>query len=1004
MRKLVLLNILLILAVCKYLPAQEKYWQQFVHYTMDVTLIPIENALIGEETISYKNNSPDTLHQFFLHLYPNGYQNSKSIRAQESKQYYRKVSIKAEDAGYLKIESFRVLSKNTNEEDKTLTVFKINDSILEADLPTPLPPGEELQVELSFYLKVRKFSGRAGYRGSQYDFAQWYPKVCVYDEAGWHPEPFHLLGEFYGEFGTFDVTINVPFEYIVAATGEVVEGNPGWELVKVDTSLSHQEWQTTLKKMRKNIREQAEDGQMRKVKFHAEQVHDFAWITCTDFLYEQGEWDGIPIHVLYRSYAKNRWSKRAAERGARALEWLSSKFGRYPYPQLSITHGLLGGGMEYPMLVMNSSESEGFILHEVGHIYFYGILASNEWKESWLDEGFTSFQTRWYLETRYGKWGYDRVGFLKRANSLQRHRPGKTSRERDRDFVLYYINSSHNEPISKASFEFDEPMAYYINAYSKGAYFYDMLKYVVGDDTFDQICREYFKRWAFKHVNEARFKQVCEDVSGKNLNWFFEQWLHDSLSVDYSLGKVEKEKIDDKWHTDVEINRKNKVIMPVEVQLTTQSGEIFVQRWDGFGESGTVTFQTESKPGKVILDPDDAILDRSRLDNGPLQFNFLFEYPNMSYTPRDAYLITWRPSIWYNKVDKMRIGGRLKGSYGRSRNVYLGAWFGLDSHELDARIRYTNPIVLMGKETRGTISAQKMEGRFEIDAHLNFVKAKQLSVPPQHRLWIGFNHSQLIENKGALYTQREFDQKNDFAVTSWDSGKVNNVYLRYMVNPRGLIWNSNITVGADLVNDDWGSDFNYNTVYTEVKFWLPQNDEGLFLRIYGHKIFSSDDTPIQDLIFLDSANPRERFKRFYLRSNGSIPEELHYHLPGGGNLRGYFNQPIYGDQILAVNVELRKNFKRTLLGRKWHALLGNVTLVAFADLAEMKKRDSENKFYMDAGVGIRLQRLLPDNWFTLFTGGRNLNLRFDFPFWVNEPLPEDNQFQFRWVFGFEQAF
>jgi hypothetical protein len=177
---------------------------------------------------------------------------------------------------------------------------------------------------------VRWFQDRAGYRGNQFDFAQWYPKLCVYDEEGWHAEPLHFLGEFYGEFGTFDVTIDVPFDYIVAAAGVVAEGDPGWSLVQVDTSLSEVEWPGKRMEMKKALFEKMKDSPRRRVTFHAEQVHDFAWITSPDFMYERGEYDGIPIHVLYRSYAKPSWSKVVAERGRRALEWLSNKVGRYP--------------------------------------------------------------------------------------------------------------------------------------------------------------------------------------------------------------------------------------------------------------------------------------------------------------------------------------------------------------------------------------------------------------------------------------------------------------------------------------------------------------------------------------------------------------------------------------------------------------------------------------------------------------------------------------------------
>jgi hypothetical protein len=1002
MRTLSVVALLFFYTSPKSLSAEETYWQQFVHYTINVTLLPVDHALTGEETIVYKNNSPDTLYKFFLHLYPNAFRNNESIAGREARHFYQRLLKRSEDAGYLEIESFRILSSAA--QTKAVTAFHINDTILAADLPEPLPPGREVTVELSFYLKIRKFADRAGYRDFQYDFAQWYPKVCVYDDTGWNAEPFHSEGEFYGEFGTFDVTINVPYEYVVGATGVVVEGDPGWERVKVDTSLSPQAWRAAFKKIKDAVAAESQDGKIRTVKFHAEQVHDFAWVASPDFLYERGEWGGIPIHVLYRSYAKYRWSKVVTQRGARALQWLSEKFGRYPYPQLTIAHGLLGGGMEYPMLVMNANEGEGLILHEVGHIYFYGIFANNEWKEAWLDEGFTTFQTRWYMETRYGPAGFDRQTEWRRATWLQKHRPRNTRREGDRQQTIAYLTSGHNEPISRYAHQFNEALSYRRNVYDKAAFFYDMLKYVVGDSTFDEICREYFNRWALKHVNETRFKKVCEDVSGQKLDWFFHQWLHDSVTVDYGLGKVRKRKTEDGWQTEVEIHRKARGIMPVEVALITQSGETAIQRWDGKEEFGTVLFKTANRPANVVLDPGDRILDKSRLNNGPLKFKFLFEYPNIAYSPRDTYVITWRPSVWYNEVDKLRIGGRIKGNYGWSRNAYLGTWYGMDSQELDVCFRYSNPINPLGPGARGSFSVQKMEGRLEVDAHLSLVKGKYLQLPPQHQFWIGFNHSRLLKS-GERYVIREYDQKENLSLASWERGNVNNVYFRYMVNPRGVIWFSNLTMGFDVVAEDWGSDFNYHRMFSEVKFWFPENDQGLFLRFFASKIFSSADTPIQDLIFLDGASPRERFQRFYLRSDGALPAELHYHLPGGGNLRGFYNQPIIGDQILALNGEFRKNLlPRTPPRPASRSILRSAGLAVFADLASMEFQDSRHRLFADAGFGFRLQALLPDEWYTIFTGGRDVTVRLDFPIWVNEPLPDENAVRFRWVFGFEQAF
>lgn len=977
--------------------AEESYWQQDVRYEMNVTLLPQEQALAGDELIVYHNNSPDTLYKFYLHLYPNAYKNSESIHAKEARKFYKDIVPQPEKGGHIRIDAFRITSGQGNVDAPPVTAFEVEDTILRADLPEPLAPGDSMHIRLKFYHKVRDFSRRAGYRNHQYDFAQWYPKVCVYDETGWNARPFHYLGEFYGEFGTFDVTITAPSEYIIGATGVVTAGDPGWSLVQVDTSLSDHEWQKRWRQIRTRFQQQARNGTSRTVTFHADNVHDFAWVASPDFLYERGEWDGIPLHVLYRSHAKPEWSKVVLQRGARALAWLSEKFGRYPYPQVTIAHGLLSGGMEYPMLAMNYSARESLILHEIGHIYFFGILGNNEWKEAWLDEGFTTFQTRWYLETRYGKWGFDYDAWRQKATWLQRQRPRATRRQEDRQEALAYMHSGHNEPIAKISHKFKDHTAYNRNAYTKGAFFFDMLRYVVGDSLFEEICHEYFDRWKFKHVNEARFKRVCEDVSGIELDWFFKQWLHDSVTVDYALANVMKQKKDGRWHTRVDIIRKERGTMPLEIQLTTRTGDTVVQRWNGFAEIGEVTFVTRDEPEEVVLDPRDAILDNSRFNNGPVGAEFLFEYPNLDYTPRDAYLITWRPSGWYNKVDKLRLGGRVIAREGTETELLLGGWYGTDSKQLDGLLRYTKNIRSLGAGTQGTLLAQKMEGRLEVDARLTFVTSTSITSLPKHRFGIGINHSQLVGDNPGAYTKRRFDQEEDAVLQTWQAGDVNKLYAWYSANPRGMNWFLDFTFGAETAQSDWGSDFQYTTGYSEVKFWLPRRHEGVFLRLYGQA--TEGTLPIQDQLFLDGANSRKRFQRFYLRSDGALPTWLHYHLPGGGNVRGYLNNPKIDDGIVAFNMEIRK---RIIVDKLLKDILGKKTAVLFFDAATLSIFDVH--ILADAGVGLRFHHILPDKWFTLFTGGRKLTLRLDFPLWVSDPLPEENPFSFRWLFGFEQTF
>lgn len=981
--------------------AADGYWQQFVHYTINVELDPDTHMLTGKQTILYRNNSPDTLTKFYMHLYPNGYRDPNTLRAREARRFYRRLNTDPEAAGWIDIKTFHIIPKGKPEEAR-LTAYRIEDTLLEADLPEPLPPGGEMTIELTFDEKVRRHSGRAGYRGTQYDFAQWYPKPAVYDENGWNNVPFHLTGEFYGEFGTFDVTVTVPFEYIVGATGVVVSGDPGWEWVKVDTSLSEEEFQSWRNTMQDSIKAAAEKTPQRTVTFHAEQVHDFAWVACPDFLYERGEWDGIPIHVLYRSWAKKRWSKIVAERGALALEWLSTKVGRYPYPQLTITHGLLGGGMEYPMLVMNASESEGLILHEVGHIYFYGIFGNNEQKEAWLDEGFTSFQTRWYMETRYGKWGYDRQEELKDANWLQRRRPESTSRDNTVGFALFYMQSGKNEPISKWAYQFDDPMGYGVNAYTKGSLFFDMLRYVVGEETFEEILHEYFRRWALKHVTEERFRQVAEDVSGMDLKWFFDEWLHGTPTVDYALGRVRKTQTDGAWRTEVEVVRRADGIMPVEVLLKTDADEKVVKRWEGFAEKGTVTVETRGKPVQVTLDPNDQILDANRLNNGPFRIEFLFDYPNMNYSPRDAYLLTWRPSGWYNEVDGAKPGVRLGGRYQNDYNLSAGLWFGSESREVDGLLRFSKRINTLWN--RWSVSAQKMEGRFLADANLQWRFGRYLFTPPNHTVTVGVAHDQLLEGDEE-YAVAWLDAPGDPNVPTWSRGEVNRAYLTYSVNPRGMQWFSDIRLQAETAQDFWGSDFTFTKLSGEVKFWVTPKLAEFRLRGFAGVSLGDDAPPLQDLYYAFGASPREQFGRYYLRSKGGLPRPVHVHMPGGGNLRGYYNQALSGDRLYAANLEIRKSARLPLLSK----LLGRTSVVLFGDVGrlEMTKGyaipESTEQTLADAGIGLRFQRFLPDQWYTFFTGGRNITLRVDFPFYVNEPRPGDSEVEFRWVVGFEQV-
>lgn len=977
-------------SIVKPIFSSTDYWQQSVHYNFNVRLDVENHALSGDGLITYKNNSPDTLNRIYLHLYPNAFKNENSTMAQEAKKLNYRRRITSRNNGYIDILEFRISLPDSNAapEDAPVVAYFVDDTILESNLPEPLLPGEELQFYIKFYEKIPATINRGGWRGNQYDITQWYPKLVVYDEKGWHPDQYHLNGEFYGEFAVFDVNITLPYNYIVGATGVPVEGDPGWSWVEVDTSLSDEEWQKKRDEQLEEIKKYGVPSKERTVKFHAQNVHDFAWLACPDFLYERGEWHSIPVHVLYRSYARKDWSKKVVQRGEKVLQWLSTRFGMYPYPQLSITHGLLGGGMEYPMLVMNSGPWEGLISHEVGHIYFYGILASDELAESWMDEGFTSYQEDWYRETNYGVWDYEEEAPDKNSWSYKLN-PRQPSRQRSASYLVDYLTSGYNEPAAQYAQDFKG--GYYMNAYSKGAYFFGMLHNMVGDSVWDEICHTYFDRWKFKHVNEARFNQVCEDVTGEDLDWYFDQWLHETVAVDYALGKVKKSKqADGSWKTEVEIKRKDKGIMPVEVQLTLNDDEKIIQKWNGKEKKGSVVFVTENKPQKVVIDPDDNILDKNRLNNGVMGIQFLPDNPfAYGYLPRNLYVIKYAPKIWYNDVDGLWIGAGFNGSYmGKFKKIGLGLTYGIKSQKPGAYLSYKQPLKSSSDKWQLKLSAVAREGRTIGELALNYETNRMRYYTPSQQFQIVFSTAQLLKS-GVEYARRNIViDEETVSVAEWQRGRVNKISLDYILELEKNLVRTNFNLNLETSNDVFGSEYNYSKIQGNLGLRLGGRNDYVATRFFAGSFFG-DNSPLQERFFIDGANPRTRFEKFYLRSMGALPARFCYQLPGGANLRGYLNQPLPTERILASNNEFSLGFLAGLF-RKMLPRRASLGLSAFFDAGKILTAEEKYKNLMDAGLGLRFSH-------------RYLRFRFDFPFWVSEPLSGEKEFKFRWLFSFQNV-
>src|SRR5207302_130293 len=313
-------------------------------------------------------------------------------------------------------------------------------------------------------------------------------------------------------------------DQIIGATGVVVEGDPGWERAKADPRLRidyQRGWYGSRAPAPGPGCGAVATGR-KCIHFHAEQVHHFAFSLNPRYVYDEGRYGDVVVRALYLPEDSATWGKGIAVRNTQtALAWLDSLYGKFEWPTLTNVHRIEGGGTEFPMMVMDGSAGLGLILHEVGHNYTMGILANNEWREAFLDEGFTDFQTGWFFEAHGAGSGF----------------AGLEAR------VLFLDLERWSEPVSMVSERYRDFTTYNEMVYAKAQLFYEQLRYVVGDAAMRQILRTYYARWRLKHVDEAAFRGVCEEVSKQDLDWLFAQWLHATPLIDYRLRKVERQRM-----------------------------------------------------------------------------------------------------------------------------------------------------------------------------------------------------------------------------------------------------------------------------------------------------------------------------------------------------------------------------------------------------------------------------------------------------------------------------
>jgi len=527
------------LGLIMFQSAKSQYWQQAVDYTMEVALDHKSATYSGVQKIVYTNNSPETLNKVFYHLYFNAFKPGSEMavrqRSSADKNTRFKISLDSlapNQAGYLRVSGLTQNGVLLNPID--------SETILEVPLNSPIAPGESALFELAFEGHVPDVIRRAGKNSSEgvaFSMAQWYPKMAEYDSEGWNADPY-TGREFHGVWGDFDVKITLDKDFMVAASGYL------------------QNAETIGKGYSDRKRAKTKKG---KITWHyiAPMVHDFTWAADVDYIHDTypGPND-VDLHFFYKNDPEiiENW-KRLQPHTAELMEYYNSKIGQYPYKQYSVVQGG-DGGMEYAMLTLITGGRKygslfGVTAHELAHSWFQHVLATNETKHEWMDEGFTSF-----------------ISSLAENEILNQNK----------DFPLegsyrgyYALAASGGEmPQSTNANRYYHNYAYERTAYSKGAVFLGQLSYIVGKEKVFEILQTYYNEWKFKHPLPNDLRRIAERISGIQLQWFLTDWTQTTNTINYSIDAVEEAPDG----TTIRLKRKEVMPMPLEILIQYKNGEV----------------------------------------------------------------------------------------------------------------------------------------------------------------------------------------------------------------------------------------------------------------------------------------------------------------------------------------------------------------------------------------------------------------------------------------------
>jgi hypothetical protein len=583
--------------------------QRVVAYQIEAKYDPAKHMVDASETLTYHNLTGQPLDSFPFHLYLNAFQQKSTWMHEAHRDGNFRISRvdewKPEDYGRNEVASFEVVGMgdltkqmkfispdDENPDDKT---------VFEVKLPRAVLPGQDVQFKIKFKATFPEVIARTGYKRTFLLAGQWFPKVGVWWHGGWNCHQFHAMTEFFADFGTYDVKITLPKDYVIGATG-------------VQTS-------------------DADNGNGTKtVAFHAEDVHDFAWTADPHFKLVEDHFDGsvgtVEIRLLTYDSHKNSL-QRYLDVTKRSMGKFDQWYGPYPYAQLTIVdppHGAdEAGGMEYPTFITGASgwyapkgyldEPETVTVHEFGHQYWYAMVATNEFENAWLDEGINSYSEGKVMDSLFGR-DTSQVNILGAQMG-----DGEALR-------LFYLGHPDIDPMARPSYRDMSMGSYGAVSYGKTATMLVTLETIVGEAALRNALRVYFLKYRFTHPTQEDFIRTVNEVVAQDLGWYWNQAVYGTQVLDYEVLRADSKPAnwydenaeakdgETTYETQVILHRKGDFVFPVEAEVKFDNGESTRERWDGKDRWVRYVFRKKAKVESVQIDPECQVtLDRDYLNN-----------------------------------------------------------------------------------------------------------------------------------------------------------------------------------------------------------------------------------------------------------------------------------------------------------------------------------------------------------------------------------------------------